>query len=113
MKDIDTSRYTITESGNVLRSVCRGRRMTALEEIKQKAEEWVNKEPEDKCREKYSISKGLLGLWEQTICEIRSEIKAQEAPALIYAKELCDKLEHSMCALAGGPYNLKYSIEEV
>ena len=44
MKDIDTSRYTITESGNVIRSVCRGGRMTALEEIKQKAEEWVNNE---------------------------------------------------------------------
>lgn len=73
----------------------------------------ISKEPEDKCREKYSISKGLLDLWEQTICEIRSEIKAQDTPALIYAKELCDKLEHSMCALAGGPYNLKYSIEEV
>lgn len=25
MKDIDTSRYTITESGNVIRSVCEGK----------------------------------------------------------------------------------------
>lgn len=55
---------------------------------------------------------GILGLWEQTVCEIRHEIKAQETPALAYAKGLCDKLEHSMCALAGGPYKLKYSIEE-
>jgi hypothetical protein len=58
----------------------------------------------------YTLTKDLLGLWEQTVCEIRSEIKAQETPALVYAKELCDKLEHSMCALAGGPYNLNYSI---
>lgn len=28
MKDIDTSRYTITESGNVIRSICGGNRMT-------------------------------------------------------------------------------------
>lgn len=69
-------------------------------------------EPEDKYQEKYSISKDLLGLWEQTICEIRSEIKSQDTLVLVYAKELCDKLEHSMCALAGGPYNLKYSIGE-
>lgn len=59
----------------------------------------------------YVIPKDILGLWEQTVCEIRSEIKAQESPALVYAKELCDKLEHSMCALAGGPYNLNYNIE--
>ena len=42
---------------------------------------------------KYSIPKDLLGLWENTICEIRGEIKAQDTPTLIYAKELCDKLE--------------------
>ena len=59
----------------------------------------------------YILPKDILGLWEQTICEIRSEIKAQETPALVYAKELCDKLEHSMCALAGGPYDLRYNIE--
>lgn len=59
----------------------------------------------------FVLSKDLLGLWEQTVCEIRSEIKAQDTPALVYAKELCDKLEHSMCALAGGPYNLQYSID--
>ena len=61
--------------------------------------------------DKYVISKDILGLWQQTVCEIRDEIKAQETPALVYAKELCDKLEHSMCALAGGPYSLEYSIE--
>lgn len=59
----------------------------------------------------YTLPKEMLGLWEQTVCEIRNEIKAQETPALIYAKELCDKLEHSMCALAGGNYKLKYTIE--
>lgn len=61
---------------------------------------------------KYTLPYDLLGLWEQTVCEIRSEIKAQDTSALVYAKELCDKLEHSMCALAGGPYKLKYNIEE-
>lgn len=59
----------------------------------------------------FKLSKDILGLWEQTVCEIRAEIKAQDTPALVYAKELCDKLEHSMCALAGGHYNLRYSIE--
>lgn len=60
----------------------------------------------------FTLPKDILGLWEQTVCEIRSEIKTQETPALVYAKELCDKLEHSMCALAGGPYKLKYNIED-
>lgn len=60
----------------------------------------------------FNLPKDILGLWEQTVCEIRSEIKAQETPALVYAKELCDKLEHSMCALAGGNYNLRYNITE-
>lgn len=58
----------------------------------------------------YVIQKDVLGLWEQTVCEIRGEIKAQDTPALVYAKELCDKLEHSMRALASGPYELKYNI---
>ena len=59
----------------------------------------------------YLLPKDILGLWEQTVCEIRGVIKAQETPTLVYAKELCDKLEYSMCALAGGPYDLHYSIE--
>lgn len=63
-------------------------------------------------KDRFTLPKDILGLWEQTVCEIRSEIKAQETPALVYAKELCDKLEHSMCALAGGPYNLRYTIED-
>ena len=58
--------------------------------------------------DKLRLSKDILGLWEQTVCEIRSEIEAQDTPALVYAKELCDKLEHSMCALAGGNYSLRY-----
>lgn len=84
-----------------------------IKEIK-KLKELINKyraSTDIKVR-KYLISENILGLWEQTVCEIRSEIKAQETPALVYAKELCDKLEHSMCALAGGPYNIKYSIED-
>ena len=48
----------------------------------------------------------------QTVCEIRGEIKAQDTPSLVYAKELCDKLEHSMCALAGRPYSLMYNITD-
>ena len=70
-----------------------------------------NKEIEQSISEGYTIQKDILGLWEQTVCEIRAEIKAQDTPALVYAKELCDKLEHSMCALAGGHYSLRYSIE--
>lgn len=58
------------------------------------------------------LPQDILSLWENTVCEIRSEIKAQETPALVYAKELCDKLEHSMCALAGGKYNLRYNISD-
>ena len=61
--------------------------------------------------DKLTLPKDILSLWEQTVCEIRSEIKAQDTPALVYAKELCDKLEHSMCDLAGGNYNLRYDIE--
>ena len=59
----------------------------------------------------FKLPRDVLGLWEQTVCEIRSEIKAQDTPALVYAKELCDKLEQSMCTLAGGNYSLRYSIE--
>lgn len=61
------------------------------------------------------IERGILGLWEQTVCEIRGEIKSWHLigpHTKQYATELCDKLEHSMCALAGGPYKLKYSLEE-
>ena len=61
--------------------------------------------------DEFKLPRDVLGLWEQTVCEIRSEIKAQDTPALVYAKELCDKLERSMCALAGGKYSLRYSIE--
>ena len=62
-------------------------------------------------KDEFKLPKDILSLWEQTVCEIRSEIKAQGTPALVYAKELCDKLEHSMCALAGGNYSLRYKIE--
>lgn len=50
----------------------------------------------------YKIGTKTLGLWEQTICEIRHEIKAQESPVLMFAKELCDKLENSMVHIAKG-----------
>lgn len=69
-------------------------------------------EPKFEADEQLTLPKDILGLWEQTVCEIRSEIKAQDTPALVYAKELCDKLEHSMCAVSGGPYNLRYSITD-
>ena len=71
----------------------------------------TNKETEQLISKGYTIQKDILGLWEQTVCEIRSEIKAQDNPSLVYAQELCDKLEHSMCALAGGRYKLRYSID--
>ena len=67
-------------------------------------------ENEERMTDEFKLPKDILGLWEQTVCEIRSEIKAQDTPALVYAKELCDKLEHSMCALAGGNYSLRYDI---
>lgn len=51
--------------------------------------------------------KRFLALWEQAVCEIRGEIKAQETPALVYAKDLCDKLEQSMVAYAKG--NVEYA----
>lgn len=50
----------------------------------------------------YKLGAKTLGLWEQTVCEIRGEIKAQESPALMFAKELCDKLENSMVHIAKG-----------
>ena len=71
----------------------------------------TNKETEQSISEEYTIQKDILNLWEQTICEIRSDIKLQCSPSLVYAKELCDKLEHSMCALAGGHYGLRYTID--
>lgn len=51
---------------------------------------------------KRMLSSELLGLWENAVIEIRNEIKAQESPALVYAKELCDKLEESMVNYAKG-----------
>ena len=48
----------------------------------------------------YKIGTKTLGLWKQTVCEIRGEIKAQESPSLMFAKELCDKLENSMVHIA-------------
>lgn len=68
----------------------------------------------NKANEQLTLPKDILGLWEQTVCEIRSEIKSWDlkGPHVSdYAKELCDKLEHSMCALAGGNYSLRYAIE--
>lgn len=68
-----------------------------------------------KANEQFTLPKDVLGLWEQTVCEIRSEIKSWDlkGPHVSdYAKELCDKLEHSMCAATGGPYSLRYSITD-
>ena len=60
----------------------------------------------------FSLPADILGLWEQAVCEIRGEIKAQDTPALVFAKELCDKLEYSMCAIAGGNYPLRFTIAD-
>ena len=60
----------------------------------------------------FLVQENTLGLWEQSVCKIRDEIMAGGDPALVYAKELCDKLVHSMCALAGGPYSLEYTVED-
>lgn len=51
--------------------------------------------------------KRFIALWENTVCEIRSEIKAQESPALMHAFDLCNKLEDSMVAYAKG--NVEYA----
>ena len=72
-------------------------------------------EPKFEADEQLTLPKDILGLWEQTVCEIRGEIKSWDlkGPHVSdYSKELCDKLEHSMCAVAGGPYNLRYSITD-
>ena len=69
----------------------------------------------NKANEQLTLPKDILSLWEQTVCEIRSEIKSWDlkGPHVSdYAKELCDKLEHSMCAATGGPYSLRYSITD-
>lgn len=50
----------------------------------------------------YTLGKQTLSLWEQAVCEIRGEIKAQDSPSLVFAKELCDKLEMSMVHIAQG-----------
>ena len=68
----------------------------------------------NKANKQLTLPEDILGLWEQTVCEIRSEIKSWDlkGPHVSdYAKELCDKLEHSMCAVAGGNYSLRYTIE--
>ena len=69
----------------------------------------------NKANEWLTLPKDILGLWEQTVCEIRGEIKSWDLKGQHvsdYAKELCDKLEHSMCAVAGGPYSMRYSITD-
>lgn len=48
-----------------------------------------NKETEQSISEEYTIQKDILNLWEQTICEIRNDIKLQCSPTLVHAKELC------------------------
>jgi len=61
----------------------------------------------------YALPGEILGLWEQTVCEIRSEVKSWgDTYNDKFVIDLCDKLEHSMCAIAGGNYKLKYDIFE-
>lgn len=63
----------------------------------------------------FTLPKDVLGLWEQTVCEIRAEIKSWDLigpHTKQYATSLCDKLEHSMCAVAGGNYPVNYQIDK-
>lgn len=48
--------------------------------------------------------KEILGLWEQSVCEIRGEIKSWDLKSNTtkYALDLCNKLENSMVAMARG-----------
>lgn len=44
----------------------------------------------------FLLPKNILGLWEQTVCEIRGEIKSWDLigpHTKQYVKSLCDKLE--------------------
>ena len=75
-------------------------------------EQFLKEEPMSNNERTFSLPADILGLWEQAVCEIRSEIKAQDTPALVFAKELCDKLEYSMCAIAGGNYPLRFTIAD-
>ena len=69
----------------------------------------------NKANEWLTLPKDILSLWQQTVCEIRSEIKNWDlkGPHVSdYAKVLCDKLARSMCAVAGAPYCMRYSITD-
>ena len=69
----------------------------------------------NKANEQLALPKDILSLWQQTVCEIRSEIKSWDlkGPHVSdYAKVLCDKLARSMCAVAGAPYCMRYSITD-
>ena len=69
----------------------------------------------NKTNEQLTLPKDILSLWQQTVCEIRSEIKSWDlkGPHVSdYTKVLCDKLARSMCAVAGAPYSLRYSITD-
>ena len=48
--------------------------------------------------------KEILGLWEQSVCEIRGEIKSWDLNrnTTKYALDLCNKLESSIVAMARG-----------
>lgn len=69
----------------------------------------------NKANEQLTLPKDILSLWQQTVCEIRSEIKSWDLKwphVSDYAKVLCDKLARSMCAVAGAPYCMRYSITD-
>jgi hypothetical protein len=53
----------------------------------------------------------VLGLWEFTVRELRHEIR-EVVPDRKFKWLLatCDKLEQSMCVIAGGKYDLHYTL---
>lgn len=59
----------------------------------------------------YILPNDILGLWEFTVRELRHEIKevVQDKKSK-WLLETCDKLEQSMCAIAGGKYDLRYTL---
>lgn len=85
-----------------------GARVSSMEEYIRRREQLETRQ------DALVLPKDILGLWEQTICEIRAEIKSWDLigpHTTDYAKGLCDKLEHSMCGISGGNYPIKYQIE--
>lgn len=87
MKDIDISRYTITESGNVIRSICRGGKMK------------IRKLYDEVLRQKYKLDNAI-----ELLSKSASEIYGKELVA-----DLCRGFEIEFRL---SDYNDPYSIGE-